>query len=91
MIGNIISCNNLSFCDDEFPDEGRNHNLYLHISMNCKNDSLSNVLIDNGSALNVIPRSMLINLKYQGAPMHKVVLLSTLSMDQGSHLLGKSI
>ena len=51
--GNITSCNNLSFCDDELPDEGRNHNLALHISMNCKNDSLSNVLIDNGSALNV--------------------------------------
>ena len=49
VIGNITSCNNLSFCDDELPDEGRNHNLALHISMNCKNDSLSNVLIDNGS------------------------------------------
>ena len=26
VVGNITSCNNLSFCDDEFPDEGRNHN-----------------------------------------------------------------
>ena len=25
VVGNITSCNNLSFCDDEFPDEGRNH------------------------------------------------------------------
>ena len=69
IIGNITSCNNLSFCDDELPDEGRHHNLALHISMNCKNDSLSNVLIDNGSALNVIPRSTLMKLKYQGTPM----------------------
>ena len=69
MVGNITSCNNLSFCDDEFPDEGKNHNLALHISMNCKNDSLSNVIIDNGSALNVIPRSTLMKLKYQEAPM----------------------
>ena len=53
VVGNITSCNNLSFCNDELPDEGRNHNMALHISMNCKNDSLSNVLIDNGSALNV--------------------------------------
>ena len=37
--------------------------------MNCKNDSLSNVLIDNGSALNVIPRSTLMKLKYQGTHM----------------------
>ena len=65
VVGNITSCNNLSFCDDEFPDEGRNHKMALHISMNCKNDSLSNVLIDNGSALNVIPRSMLMKFKYQ--------------------------
>ena len=69
VIGNITSCNNLSFCDDELPDEGRNHNLAPHISMNCKNDSLSNVLIDNGSALNVIPRSNLMKLKYQGTLM----------------------
>ena len=59
----------LMFCDDELPDEGRNHNLALHISMNCKNDLLSNVLIDKGSALNVISRSTLMKLKYQGTPM----------------------
>ena len=70
LIGNITSCNNLSFYDDELPDEGRNHNLALHISMNCKHALLSNVLIDNGSALNVIPRSTLMKLKYHGIPMH---------------------
>ena len=69
VVGNITSGNNLSFCNDEFSDEGRNHNLALHISMNCKNDSLSNVLIDNGSALNFILRSTLMKLKYQGTPM----------------------
>ena len=69
VVGNITSCNNLSFYDDELPDEGRNHNLALHISMNCKNDSLSNVLIDNGYVLNVIPRSTLMKLKYQRTPM----------------------
>ena len=69
VVGNITSCNNLNFCDDELPDEGRNHNLALHISMNYKNDSLSNVLIDNGSVLNVIPRSTLMKLKYQGTSL----------------------
>ena len=69
VMENITSCNNFSFCDDEFPNEGRNHNLALLISMNCKNDSLSNVLIDNGSTLNVIPRSTLIKLKYHGTHM----------------------
>ena len=69
VVGNITSCNNMSFCDNELPNEGRNHNLALHISMNSKNDSLSNVFIDNGSALNVIPRITLMKFKYQGTPM----------------------
>ncbi|KAI5394634.1 hypothetical protein KIW84_061319 [Lathyrus oleraceus] len=69
IIANITSCNNLSFCDEELPDEGRNHNLALHISMNCKEDALSNVLVDIGSSLNVLPKSTLSRLSYQGAPM----------------------
>ena len=69
VVGDITSCNNLSFCDEKLPYEGRKHNMALHISMNCKNDSLYNVLIDNGSTLNVIPRSTLMKLKYQGTPM----------------------
>jgi hypothetical protein len=69
IVANITSCNNLSFCDEELPEEGRNHNLALHISMNCKEDALSNVLVDTGSSLNVLPKSTLLNLSYQGAPM----------------------
>ena len=69
IVANITSCNNISFCDEELPEEGRNHNLALHISMNCKDDALSNVLVDTGSSLNVLPKSTLSRLSYQGAPM----------------------
>ena len=69
IVANITSCNNLSFCDEELPEEGRNHNLALHILMNCKEDALSNVLVDTGSSLNVLPKSTLSKLSYQGAPM----------------------
>ncbi|KAI5409830.1 hypothetical protein KIW84_055330 [Lathyrus oleraceus] len=69
IVANITSCNNLSFCDEELPEEGRNHNMALHISMNCKEDALSNVLVDIGSSLNVLPKSTLSKLSYQGAPM----------------------
>ncbi|KAI5407866.1 hypothetical protein KIW84_053923 [Lathyrus oleraceus] len=65
-VANITSCNNLSFCDEELPKEGINHNLALHISMNCKEDALSNVLVDTGSSLNVLPKSTLSKLSYQG-------------------------
>ncbi|XP_058770183.1 uncharacterized protein LOC131643835 [Vicia villosa] len=69
IVGNITAYNNLSFSDEDLPREGRNHNLALHISMNCKSDALSNVLVDTGSSLNVMPKSTLSRLSYQGAPM----------------------
>ncbi|KAI5400399.1 hypothetical protein KIW84_065331 [Lathyrus oleraceus] len=69
IVANITSCNNLSFCDEELPEEERNHNLALHISMNCKEYALSNVLVDTGSSLNVLLKSTLSKLSYQGAPM----------------------
>ncbi|KAI5388865.1 hypothetical protein KIW84_074500 [Lathyrus oleraceus] len=69
IVANITTCNNLSFYDDDLPEEGKDHNLALHISMNCKDDALSNVLVDIGSSLNVLPKSTLAKLSYQGTPM----------------------
>ncbi|XP_050905145.1 uncharacterized protein LOC127118960 isoform X2 [Lathyrus oleraceus] len=37
--------------------------------MNCKEDALSNVLVDTRSSLNVLPKSTLLRLSYQDAPM----------------------
>ena len=56
IVANISSCKNLSFRDKELPEEGRNHNLALHISMNCKDDALSNMLVDTGSSLNMLAK-----------------------------------
>ncbi|KAI5403630.1 hypothetical protein KIW84_050982 [Lathyrus oleraceus] len=56
IVDNITSCNSLSFCDEELPEEGRNHNLALLILKNCKDDALSNVLVDTGSSLNILPK-----------------------------------
>ncbi|XP_050897690.1 uncharacterized protein LOC127104546 [Lathyrus oleraceus] len=69
IVANITACNNLAFCDEELPEEGKNHNLALHISMNCKEDALSNILVDTGSSLNVLPKSTLARLSYQEALM----------------------
>jgi len=69
IVGNVTSCNNLSFSDEDLPAEGRKHNLALNISVLCKSDSLSNVLIDTGSALNVMPKSTLTQLAYSGAQL----------------------
>ncbi|KAI5402267.1 hypothetical protein KIW84_050038 [Lathyrus oleraceus] len=69
IVANITTCNNLSFCDADLPEEGRDHNLALHISMSCKDDAMSNVLVDTGSSLNVLPKTTLVKLSYQGPPM----------------------
>ncbi|KAI5384102.1 hypothetical protein KIW84_071207 [Lathyrus oleraceus] len=39
--------------------------------MNCKDDALSNVLVDTWSSLNVLPNSTLAKLSYQGPPMRQ--------------------
>ncbi|KAI5409895.1 hypothetical protein KIW84_055377 [Lathyrus oleraceus] len=46
-----------------------NNNLAVHISMNCKEDDLPNVLVDTCSSLNMLPKSSLARLSYQGSPM----------------------
>ncbi|GAU51875.1 hypothetical protein TSUD_416600 [Trifolium subterraneum] len=67
IVGNVTACNNLSFSDEELPERGRGHNLALHISVICKNDSISNVLVDTGSSLNVMSKITLDKLAYHGA------------------------
>lgn len=37
--------------------------------MNCVSDALSSVLVDTGSSLNMMPKSTLSRLSFQGAPM----------------------
>ncbi|KAI5434521.1 hypothetical protein KIW84_021378 [Lathyrus oleraceus] len=71
IVANITACNTLSFCDADLPEEGRDHNMALHISMNCKSDAMSNVLVDTGSSLNVLPKTTLSKLSYQGPPMRQ--------------------
>ncbi|MCI89475.1 hypothetical protein A2U01_0110764, partial [Trifolium medium] len=39
--------------------------------MNCQSDVLSSVLVDNGSALNVMPKTTLDQLSYHGSPMRR--------------------
>ena len=56
IVANITSFNTLRFYDEELPEEGINHNLALHISMNYKEDDMSDVLVDTGSSLNVLPK-----------------------------------
>lgn len=69
IVANITFCNNLSFSNEELPEEGRNHNMELNILINCMNESLSSLFMDTSSSLNVMPKSTLSRLSFQGAPM----------------------
>ncbi|XP_058788384.1 uncharacterized protein LOC131662585 [Vicia villosa] len=66
VVSNINASNGLGFTDTDLPPEGRNHNRALHISVECKGTMLSRVLVDNGSSLNVLPKSSLMRLDYFG-------------------------
>ncbi|GAU46526.1 hypothetical protein TSUD_402560 [Trifolium subterraneum] len=74
-MGNVTACNNLSFSDEELPKRGRDHNLALHISVSSKFDSLSNVLVDTGSSLNVMSKITFDKLAYRGAPLRPSALI----------------
>ncbi|XP_058776858.1 uncharacterized protein LOC131651207 [Vicia villosa] len=64
VVSNINAGNGLGFTDADLPSEGRNHNRALHISVECKGTMLSRVLVDNGSSLNVLPKSSMMRLDY---------------------------
>ena len=55
MVGLILATNCISFTDDELPTAGTNHAQALHIAVKMLGLIVGNVLIDNGSAINVCP------------------------------------
>ncbi|XP_052301368.1 LOW QUALITY PROTEIN: uncharacterized protein LOC127904008 [Populus trichocarpa] len=58
-MGRIHATNYLYFTADELDTEGTGHNKPLYITVRCKDCLIGKVLIDNGSALNVLPKHML--------------------------------
>ncbi|XP_040971391.1 uncharacterized protein [Gossypium hirsutum] len=59
LINNISADNFIYFNDDEIPPGGIGSTKALHITTRCKGYTLPSVLVDNGSALNVLPLSTL--------------------------------
>src|ERR1044072_6425831 len=66
VCASISAGNGLGFTDFDLPPEGHNHNKALHISMECKGTTLSRVLVDTGSSLNVFPKKALMKIYYSG-------------------------
>src|ERR1051325_10718760 len=68
-IANLTANNDLGFSDADLTPAGRNHNKSLHISIECKGTTLSHVLVDTGSALNILPKSTLDQLNAEEVVM----------------------
>lgn len=66
VVANITTRSFLGFSDDELPIEGRAHNKALNISMKFLNTTMSRVLVDTGSSLNVMPKTTLAKLNIEG-------------------------
>jgi len=64
IINNITASNYLTFTDDELPIEGMGHNMALHVLVKCADHMVAKVLVDNGSSLNVMPKSTLDRLPF---------------------------
>ncbi|EOX99283.1 Uncharacterized protein TCM_007907 [Theobroma cacao] len=62
IVGNITVGNFIAFNDEEIPSGGRGSNKALHITIKCKDHAVPRILVHNGSALNVMPRSILTKL-----------------------------
>ena len=75
IVGNITTNNYLTFTDDEIPTEGRGHNKALHVSVKCLDHVMARALIDNGSSLNVMPRSTLEKLPCDGMHMKSSAMI----------------
>jgi len=67
LVNNITTNNYLAFAEEEIPAKGRGHNRALHVSVKCMDHVVAKVLIDNGSSLNVIPKSTLEKLPFNAS------------------------
>ena len=59
LVGSIHASNYWYFIEDEIDAKGTRHNKPLYVTIQCKDCLIDKVLIDNDSALNVLPRHML--------------------------------
>ncbi|XP_028216699.1 uncharacterized protein LOC114398737 [Glycine soja] len=67
IVNNITASNYLTFTEEEILVEGRGHNRALHVSVKCMEHVMAKVLIDNGSSLNVMPKSTLEKLPFNAS------------------------
>ena len=66
IVSHITANNYLIFTEDEILSDGRGHNKALYVSVKCMDHFISRVLVDNGSSLNVMPKTTVNKLPSDG-------------------------
>jgi len=74
LVGRIHAANYMYFTEDELNVEGTGHNKPLYVTVRCKDCLINKVLIDNGSALNVLPRYMMDEMPIDPSHMQPSVM-----------------
>jgi hypothetical protein len=77
LVGRIQASNYVYFTEDELSPDGIGHNKPLYIIVHCKDILIGKVLIDNGSALNVLPMHMLKEMHVDESHMKPSTLMAT--------------
>ena len=67
IVNNMTANNYFTFAEEEIPIEGREDNRALRLSVKCMDHIKAKVLIDNGSSLNIIPKSTLEKLAFNAS------------------------
>ena len=67
IVNHITTNNYIAFMEEEIPVEGKGHNKALHVSVRCMDHVFAKVLIDNGSSLNVMPKTTLEKLPFSAS------------------------
>ncbi|XP_050896639.1 uncharacterized protein LOC127103419 [Lathyrus oleraceus] len=75
VVANLNASSCLMFTDDDLPPNGREHNMALHISIQCTDVTLARVLVDTGSSLNVLPKTTLAQFNIEGVQMRPSALI----------------
>jgi hypothetical protein len=76
LVGRIQASNYVYFTEDELGPDGTGHNKPLYITVRCKDILLGKVLVNNGSALNVLPRHMLKEMPIDESQMKPSTLMA---------------
>jgi len=88
LVGRIQASNYVYFIEDELGPDGTGHNKPLYITVRCMDILIGKVLVDNGSALNILPRHILKEMPIDESHMKPNTLMAKAYDGSPRHIIG---